>query len=568
MGLNTDVPGEGDREIAREVIGRPSLPKYPTTSSFGSSAQANGDADDELPPPSPMSIHADRRNKAAVVVPDISVKSEFTTIGRKRAHLPEQTLSCLVTVEVPSSGARERYDAASLSPIHIDIHVPAGDQSGIKTEKLLSGRSAYVKRVSMSSGVAGLSTTNAPGQDHKDPFSHIMSDLRSRMVDYRGSGVDKLGKIRLFDILQVRKGGVVVDISVYLFQYALVCVTEEKRKNIRSFLHSSPSFTSLRHSSSDEKGNRRDKGILKLKGRIYFKHVKRVVDSSISGELSLTISMEDENVDSFILAFRDKSSLELWRKTILEAVQEANMNVAQIISPVSPATSTTTSVASKLTKMGFDDFAVGATQHSPDSISHDRREVTTSSAKSSLEHNTLQTIMDQRASTLPIPLLPRHTPLDLIIVCSVPSSFSMSSSATLKVRLIRTALEHAFLSLGPLDRLSLVTYENGRGGNVRKTPFVVMGRVAGRNTLEKFLATLGTSVSQGTQAETDNDEFDVPVDREILTDMITGINIGLDKLLQRKTKNPVGGLILIHDGSETVKRAAMDLVLARAESAK
>ena len=563
MGLSTDMPEEGNRKFGRELIGRPPLPTYPTTSSFGSLAQLNGYEDDEVPSPSP-SLHPD---KAAVVVPDISVKPEYTTIVRRRAHLPEQTLSCLVTVEVPASGTRERYDAASLSPIPIDSYVPAGSQSGIKAEQLLSGRSPFAKRVTMSSGWAGPSTTSAQGQDHKDPFSHIMSDLRSRMVDYRGSGVDKLGKIRLFDILKVRKGGVVVDISVYLFQYALVCVTEEKRKNIRSLLNSSPSYTS-RQSSSDEKGNRRDKGILKLKGRIYFKHVKRVVDTSISSEVSLTISMEDENVDSFILAFRDKSSLELWRKTILEAVQEAKVNVSQSISPISPATSTTTSVASKLTKMGFDDSAVGPTQYLPDTISHDRREVSTSSAKSSLGHNTLQTIIDQRASTLPIPLLPRHTPLDLIIVCSVPSPFSTSSSATLKLRLIRTALEHVFLSLGPHDRLSLVTYENGRGGNVRKTPFVMMGRVAGRNTLERFLATLGTSVSQETQAETDNDEFDVPVDRKMHTDMITGINIGLDKFLQRKTKNPVGGLILIHDGSETVKRAAMDLVLARVESAK
>ncbi len=43
--------------------------------------------------------------------------------------------------------------------------------------------------------------------------------------------------------------------------------------------------------------------------------------------------------------------------------------------------------------------------------------------------------------------------------------------------------------------------------------------------------------------------------------------IGLDVVLQRKTRNPVSGLLLVSDASDSTRRAQMDLVLARAEAA-
>ena len=43
--------------------------------------------------------------------------------------------------------------------------------------------------------------------------------------------------------------------------------------------------------------------------------------------------------------------------------------------------------------------------------------------------------------------------------------------------------------------------------------------------------------------------------------------IGLDVVLQRKARNPVSGMILISDASDSTRRAQMDLVLARAEAA-
>ena len=38
-------------------------------------------------------------------------------------------------------------------------------------------------------------------------------------------------------------------------------------------------------------------------------------------------------------------------------------------------------------------------------------------------------------------------------------------------------------------------------------------------------------------------------------------------MLQRKSRNPVPGMLLVSDASDTTRRAQMDLVLARAEAA-
>jgi len=47
----------------------------------------------------------------------------------------------------------------------------------------------------------------------------------------------------------------------------------------------------------------------------------------------------------------------------------------------------------------------------------------------------------------------------------------------------------------------------------------------------------------------------------------TNITTGLDVVLQRKARNPVSGMVLVSDASDSTRRAQMDLVLARAEAA-
>ncbi|KAJ9109839.1 hypothetical protein QFC19_001818 [Naganishia cerealis] len=524
-----------------------------------------GLGDDPLEPEgiSLRGAHGQRSANPGVVIPAISVKSEFTTLSKKAERGVRQVVSCLVTVQVPQAGRRESYPAPPV------IQTPS--KSSLTDEITASvvsprhdSQDGLYRMVSAPTALEPVSPSIV--HSSTDSFSHISADLKYRMSDYKTSGIDSLGRIRLFDILRVRKGAFVLDISVYLFQHALVCVTEEKKKGSRGFLNSPSSYSSLRHASA-ERGSKKEKGVLKLKGRIYFKHVKGVLDTSIAGDLSLTITMEDESIDSFILTFRDKDSMDLWRRTIIEAVQEIKGDQQPLpTSPMSPPMSASGSMSSKLTKMGFDDNIVSVTQSPANGPSSPQPQGMKMPGKSMVGEFGPLLRPESELACLPVPLLPVHTPIDLLIVCAIPNASTAGMQAAHKIRPIKAAFEHACQSLGPRDRLSLVTYEHGLGGSVRKTHFFSPGRIEGRRKLEKFIAQIASRPEDGKEATLD--EFMVATDKETKTDMISGVNVGLDTVLQRRARNPLTAVVLINDSGEVVKRASMDLVLARAEAAK
>jgi len=108
-----------------------------------------------------------------------------------------------------------------------------------------------------------------------------------------------------------------------------------------------------------------------------------------------------------------------------------------------------------------------------------------------------------------------------------------------------------------------VTFEVGPGGRVRKTPYLCPGRTHSRNRLQKFIDEIGCpDDNQGME-----DEFLVRASKDEKTDVVTAVNHGLDVVLQRKSRNPVSGMILVSDAADSTRRAQMDLVLARAEAA-
>jgi hypothetical protein len=563
MGLETEKAGDksenrmlGDANPANRLR-RPPLPTSNSTTSFSSSThnvETFGDDPLDLEGTLLPSARIQHSSSAGVVIPAISVKSEFIALSRKAEGNAKQTVTCLVTVQVPQAGRRESYPA------------PTVTRTPLKSSS--TDRLATQRKESQDGPYPSTSTPASPSISHPgaDNFSHIAADLKSRMSDYKASGIDSLGRIRLFDILKVRKGAFVLDISVYLFQHALVCVTEEKKKSLRGFLNSPSSYSSLRHPSAD-RGGKKEKGVLKLKGRIYFKHVKRVLDTSVAGDLSLTITMEDEKMDSFILTFRDKDSMDLWRRSIIGAVQEIKGDhQPRPMSPISPPTSASGSMSSKLAKMGFNDTVVSITQSPTNGTSSPLlREMKTPGKSLIGEFGALLHSDTELACSAP-PLLPIHTPIDLLIVCAIPNTATTTLHSIHKVRPIKAAFDHACQSLGPGDRISLVTYEHGVGGSVRKTQFLSPGRIEGRKKLERFIAQIACRQEDG--QDTPPDDFAVLTDKEVKTDMISGINVGLDTVLQRKAKNPLTGVVLINDSGEVVKRASMDLVLARAEAAK
>ncbi|OBZ66918.1 hypothetical protein A0H81_13173 [Grifola frondosa] len=157
-----------------------------------------------------------------------------------------------------------------------------------------------------------------------------------------------------------------------------------------------------------------------------------------------------------------------------------------------------------------------------------------------------------------------HPLLDLILVILVPAPNATPSTAALKVRVIRASFDFIIIaSLSAKNRLSLVTFEVGIGGNVRRTPFLCLGKGQSRARLSKFVDEIGRR-DNGMPFQ---DEFLVRGSQDDKTDVVTAVNNGLDVVLQRKSRNPVTGMVLVSDTSDTTRRAQMDLVLARAEAA-
>lgn len=424
-------------------------------------------------------------------------------------------------------------------------------------------------------------------QDDEDsPFNAITEDLRNRIIDWKGHPLGGLGPLQMYDLLSVRRDTIVRDFFVYLFKEAIICVVEEKKRILGRLLADG----SGGGMGSVSGGN---KGVLRLKGRIYIKHIKQVTETTVNGEMSLTIDMEDERLDSFILIFKERSSLETWRSHIqslvalyqhqgLHASQQQQQQQQQMRAPdleefggsqkamrmLSGSTNTTVSTTDSLLHSSSRSTVSSNTSHGSASVRMDLQN----------QHHKLSTLDEDEElgrygspaplvaphmssgpsnSLTPLP----HPPFDLILVISIPPPNATPSTAALKLRVIRTSLDFIVASLSPKDRLSLVTFEVGIGGKVRKTPFLCVGKTQSRARLNKFVEEIGRR-DDGTE-----DEFLVRTSQEDKTDVVTAVNHGLDVVLQRKSRNPISGMILVSDASETTRRAQMDLVLARAEAA-
>ncbi|KIP02991.1 hypothetical protein PHLGIDRAFT_78282 [Phlebiopsis gigantea 11061_1 CR5-6] len=511
-----------------------------------------------------------------VVAPSIQVRSEFSTLTR--TNEASQPLTCIVVVELP--GKRPM------------AHVPGS---------VMPSTSAFSPRNVQSSSYA-LSPTNShdalisrsppPSAPHPQdeeeysPFTAITEDLRTRIQDWKGHPLAGLGSLQMYDLLSVRRDAIVREFFVYLFKEAIICVVEEKKRSLGRLLSSDPSGSGM---GSGQSGNR---GVLRLKGRIYIKHIKQVTDTSVSGEMSLTIDMEDERLDSFILIFKERSSLETWKAHIQSLValyqQQGSHASQQQQQQQSYRAPDLEEFGGSSKAMRMLSGSTGTTVSTADSVlqSSSRSTVSSNTSLGSMSMRMDLQNQHQKLSTLdedeelgrydsPAPLVAPHlssgpsnslTPLqhpglDLILVISIPPPNATPSTAALKLRVIRTSLDFLIASLATKDRLSLVTFEVGVGGKVRKTPFLNIGKPQSRARLNKFVEEIGR------REEGFEDEFIVRTSQDDKTDVVTAVNHGLDVVLQRKSRNPVSGMILVSDTSETTRRAQMDLVLARAEAA-
>ncbi|KAG5735198.1 Rho guanine nucleotide exchange factor scd1 [Termitomyces sp. T112] len=529
-----------------------------------------------------------------IIAPSIQVRPEFSSLTRSSDL--NQPLTCIVVIELPgkraagstpgpvmnddfvrstSSRSRQEPHSGRSSP-HTDqlrkrqLQQQNGEHDPGSYQHHPSASDSYTQsptpydpnsyqHPSTASEVHGTSSTahnsyipNHAHHEEDSPFHAITEDLRNRIIDWKGHPLSDLGPLQMYDLLSVRRDTAVREFYVYLFREAIICVVEERKRGLGRLLSNASGFTDPGFSTSS---SGQSKGVLRLKGRIYVRHIKHVTASSAAGEMSLTIDMEDE-LASFILIFRDRASMDAWKnniQTLVNMFQQQNgisppqpnprvpdmeefggsQKALRVLSGGSTQTSMT---PNKLTTLAEDDQL---SAYSPTSL------VTpyTSSGPSN--------------SLTPLP----HPPLDLILVISIPPPSAVPSTAQLKIRVIRTTLDFMLASMAKKDRLSLVTFEVGPSGRVRKTPFLSPGKPQSRARLEKFID------ETGNRMEEQLDEFLVRGSKEEKTDVVTAVNHGLDVVLQRKARNPISGMVLVSDASDSTRRAQMDLVLARAEAA-
>lgn len=397
--------------------------------------------------------------------------------------------------------------------------------------------------------------------EEDSPFAAITEDLRNRIIDWKGHPLSDLGPLQMYDLLSVRRDSAIREFYVYLFKEAIICVVEEKKRGLTRLLGNSGD------TSSTPSVTGQSKGVLRLKGRIYVRHIKHVTASSAAGEMSLTIDMEDE-LASFILIFKERTSMDAWKNNIqaLVALSQRESGIvpqpaaaqqreraldieefggsAKAMRMLSGSTHTSVSTMDSLLNPSSRSTVSSSTSHNGSLMAHQQggRQLQHKLSTLGEEEDVGDDIdpgrydYNSRAAPSPMPFvvtphpsnamsnslapLP-HPPLDLILVVSLPPPSAVPSTAQLKIRVVKATLDFIVASLGKKDRLSLVTFEVGQGGRVRKTPFLSPGKEPSRRRLEKFVDEVGVRLDES------QDEFLVRGSKDEKTDVVTAVNHGM-----------------------------------------
>lgn len=519
-----------------------------------------------------------------VVAPSIQVRPEFSSLTR--THDTTQPLTCIVVIELPG----KRGPGAVPGPVMADNYGSSRNGSGhSRHDTSHSGHSSPRLDPSSNNGTgrrqqqqqqrhspdmssayqsrsppppsenqfSSSSNGHDSGQyapiihdEDNSSFNTITEDLRNRIIDWKGHPLSDLGPLQMYDLLSVRRDSLVREFYVYLFKEALICVVEEKKRSLGRLLSNASGLTDA--GSTMGGASNQAKGVLRLKGRIYVRHIKHVTASSAAGEMSLTIDMEDD-LASFILIYKERSSMEAWKNTI-----QALVNMFQSQSPqqhqpepqrtldmeefggsskamrmLSGSTGTTVSTVDSLLNSSSRSTMSSSTSHGSSNAQHranmqigqthklsgigEDDEMSNYDSPTNLV--TPYTSAGPSNSLTPLP----HPSMDLILVISVPPPSAAPSTAQLKVRVIRATLDFMLASMGQKDRLSLVTFEVGIGGRVRKTPFLSVNKAQSRARLEKFVDELGMRFDEN---HGQHDEFLVRGSKDEKTDVVTAVNHG------------------------------------------
>ncbi|EGG08888.1 uncharacterized protein MELLADRAFT_115926 [Melampsora larici-populina 98AG31] len=476
----------------------------------------------------PSSQH---RKSTQIIQPNIYAISELSSLSQPQDARQTQHLTCMVSIEIPSrnpapfpptptsaayssqasplyhpsqagtSGPLSSAGSAFSYPGLASVASPC-DSEHSAHNRMANPRHKVFPKVKSSPNLGTASLAEKPIAETAvagNPLQLLVDDLINRIQDWKGHSLTDFGSLKLHDRIQVRKQSHSRDFLVYLFEEALLCVHEEKQAR--------PASTSGPILSSR----------LRLKGRIYIRHMTAVIDSSSTVPLTLTIQMQDDNMDVFVMRFNDAAQLESWKANIQLLIDkhfpdrarlEGRMPLPPVPSPtadtitspilatseetyeVLPETATsseggyasssytaytkTTNLTSAPTlySVGEEDDGNGsqsypAPRRQRRSIAHSvsYRHTTQDNEPRHLprtqspSYPTYHTLMTDN----PFNNIEELPPIDLMLMISITTASTnyMPTSSNMKSRLIKETLEFVIRHLHPRSRLSLIIYSVG-----------------------------------------------------------------------------------------------------------
>ncbi|KAK5654086.1 hypothetical protein OQA88_7517 [Cercophora sp. LCS_1] len=342
-----------------------------------------------------------------IPAPMVTVRSEFPTINRSRQ---QQTLTCLVTVEVPDNKWRpDPEDLQSAPPI-----------ASSRTDDGFSARPGSPAR------------SSAPRfypYESSEVLAEMTENLRNRVDNWHGLDFSRFGKLRLYGTLRVGKDKVSwQELECFLFAEMLICVKEKKSSQQSS-------------SQWDDDSVPRKATRCTLKGSILIKkHLNEVSETGTIDENILTLSLSVAELPQFHLRFENRNQLKLWQQALLD------LNAIETSPVRSPDYD-----RGEFSETDEDDW-----QRTPHSSRPQRVSSLASSWGGAKSATTAPTEYTNFARS-PLPSI--HVPVDVVVV--VPISASMQG---VKINLVRDALRFMVHTLGERDRMGLVTFGSSGGG--------------------------------------------------------------------------------------------------------
>ena len=315
----------------------------------------------------------------------------------------------------------------------------------------------------------------------------------------------RVGKLRLHGQLSVgADGGSWEELQCYLFDETLICAKDKR---------------TLRNQSSDDQALTQDSPLYALKGSIFIKKHLESIESVGGNTLMLNLAVTE--LPYFFLRFPDNLQLELWRNMMSEIQTGKPMEQStEYFTVTSRGTSTTEDEDSRASR-GQSFISSEGPVRSNGTINTDYTDVMNPTSPSSLRS--------------------LHVPVDIVVVASV-----CSSSQGLKISLLRDALNFLVRNLGPRDRMGLVTFDSNGGA----VPVAGMS-VRSWHDWNKALWSVKPVWQKAGQPS---------------PDIVDGVNVAMNLLMQRKSASPVSNIILISDTATSDKSA--EQVMSRIEGAK